>query len=508
VRLRSLQHLDLDQLWARVLTHVRGSVMDVPDRLPFEVFARTWETGVTLDVDHQVQAVQRVPATKPEQTTVRPFVRVHPRDLLLYQALVDALRDPIEDALGSREEVFAYRMAPIESTDPFQDSPRWRHYSLALHQMAVGDLGGYVIEGDVSSFFLNVDLAELAVRLLEIGCEGAVVRDLSALLDGWAAQGIRGLPQGILPSSPLANFYLLPLDRFFRESGIPFVRYMDDLAARCSSFHAARATLDQIEEILYEDGLSLGGGKTKIERTENVLIRLTPEEGLDDLITALQEDDYAPGPQEIEEIRLGEVCTLFDTAIAALSEDRYQRSELTFALRALGQAGDPHAIEAIPQMLMRIPGLNTAACRYFEAIAASPDHREAVTAALNELTADRFHRVQEWLNILRSIQTVPSRAAAELVPRLAELALWHDHPLVRARAMLAWGAQSAPGDLEVADRFFAAAGRNWLPYALVAIQGKETADREARYAKWSGEGRGLGRLADSVRAERFAWSKI
>ncbi|HYP56413.1 MAG TPA: RNA-directed DNA polymerase [Solirubrobacterales bacterium] len=480
--------------------------MDVPDRLPFEVAARSWVHGVRLDIDHQIQPVQRVPATKPGQSTVRPFVRVHPRDLLLYQALVDSLHEPLESALGSREEVFAYRLSPLECDDPFEGSPRWRHYNAALHELAVGDLDGYVIEGDVSSFFLNIDLDELERRLLEIDCAGAVVRDLGALLRGWAAQGIRGLPQGVLPSSPLANFYLSLLDQFFRSEAVPFVRYMDDFAARCPSHHASRRLLDQIEELLYDDGLSLGGGKTAIVRAENVLKRFTPEEGLDGVISALQEEDYAPGPEEIEEIRLAEVCALFDAAIAALNEDEYRRSDLTFALRALAQAKDPHAIADIPQMLLRIPGLTPVACRYLETMAGT-DHRGLVTTALVALTTDRFHRAQEWLNILRAIQVIPERKGGQLVSLLTELVLSHEHPLVRARALLAWGAQSEPEDFEVVDQFFANEARPWLQYPVVAVQAKAEAQREERYQRWSGEGRGVARLAESVKSQRFAWSK-
>jgi Reverse transcriptase (RNA-dependent DNA polymerase) len=498
----------LDRSWQRIVTHVRGAVMDVPDRLPYEVAARSWADGVTLDVDHQVQPVQRVPATKPGNSTVRPFVRVHPRDLLLYQALLDAIREPIESVLGSREEVFAYRLSPLGIDDPLEGSPHWRDFNVALHQLAVEDLDGYVIEGDVSSFFLNIDLDELERRLLEVECNGAVVRDLSALLRGWAAQGVRGLPQGILPSSPLGNFYLSPLDRFFRDHDVPFVRYMDDFAVRCPSHHKARELLDQIEEVLYEDGLSLGGGKTAILRTESVLIRLTPEEGIDELIAALREEvDYAPGPEEIEEIRLDEVRGIFDSALAALGEDRYQRSEFTFALRQLSRAKDPHAITGIPQVLLRIPGLAPVACRYLESVSTA-ENRDTVTEALVQLTSDRFHRVQEWLNILRSIQVIPDRGAKRLVPLLEKLSLHHEHPLVRARAVLAWGAQSGANDFSVADHFFAQEQRSWLEYALIAVQSKKNQGREERYLRWSGEGRGLARLADSIRSQRFAWSKI
>jgi hypothetical protein len=112
------------------------------------------------------------------------------------------------------------------------------------------------------------------------------------------------------------------------------------------------------------------------------------------------------------------------------------------------------------------------------------------------------------LNILRAIQVVPVREAAELVPLLTSLVLLHEHPLVRARALLAWGAQSSPEDFEAADQFFASQGRAWLQYPVVAVQGKLTEQREERCVRWSGEGRSLARLAESIKGQRFAWSKI
>jgi hypothetical protein len=60
------------------------------------------------------------------------------------------MRDPIENALGPPEQIFAYRLSPLDSDDPFEHSPRWRDFNLALHQTALQHLGSYVIEGDVA----------------------------------------------------------------------------------------------------------------------------------------------------------------------------------------------------------------------------------------------------------------------------------------------------------------------------------------------------------------------
>lgn len=508
MRLRSLDQLQLERSWQRVLFRVRADVMDIPDRFPFEVAARYWNDGPRLDANHQVQLIHRVPGTKPAQATARPFVRVHPQDLLLYQALVDALRDKIEEALGSDQEVIGYRLAPLDTDDPLANSPRWRDFDVARYQLASDEFDGYVIEGDVASYFLSINIGELERRLLETGCDGDVVRDLGGLLSGWNAQGVRGLPQGVFPSSPLANFYLVPLDRLLRSKGAPFARYMDDLAVVAPTYQGARELLDQIEELLYEDRLSLGGGKSSISRSENVLQRLTPEEDIEEFIAALEDaGDYAPGEEEIEEMRLDRICEVFDAAVDALDSDEYRRSHFTFAYRQLARKKHPHALSATPRVLLRMPGLTSVAARYLEAIAIE-EHREAVSDVLARITFERFHRPQEWLHLLRAIQVLPDRAAHQLVPQLADLASASAHPLVRARALLAWARQSDPAVLDAADQFFAHAERPWLPYCFVAIQDKDQGARNDRYSRWSSEGRGLAWLADSIRAERFAWRRI
>lgn len=481
--------------------------MDVPDRLPFEVAARFWGSTPALPENHQVQGVERVPATKPGQATVRPFVRVHPRDMLLYQSLVDAMRDPIEQTLGPPEQVLAYRIAPLDEDDPSAGSPRWTDFNITLHQLAADALDGYVIEADVASYFLNISVTQLERRLLEAGCDGGAVRDLGALLAGWASQGVRGLPQGCPPSSPLANFYLSPLDNFLRGEAVPFVRYMDDIAIVCPTHHEARQLLDGMEELLYEDGLSLGGGKTRIWRSEHVLERLTPEEGVEEMIAELQEGDYAPDDEQIDEIRIDRVCSIFDAAVNALSSDEYRRNDFTFAFRQLARERHPHALAATPQVLLRMPGLTANACRYIEAIA-KDEHREEVASALNEIATGRFHRTQEWLHILRAMQVIPAQGAAELANQMAALAAEHEHPLVRARAVLAWGSQSDPGEFSAADLYFARESRQWLPYVLIAIQEKNEQQRDDRYGRWSGEGRSLARLADSIKSERYGWTRI
>jgi hypothetical protein len=122
------------------------------------------------------------------------------------------------------------------------------------------------------------------------------------------------------------------------------------------------------------------------------------------------------------------------------------------------------------------------------------------------LAGDRFHREQELLQICRWALYLPR--SEDLAATFGELALNHEHPLVRSRALLAWGALSSTVDFSRADLFWRSSERAWRSYPLVAIQDKDEAGRDARYAQWSSSGRVLERLGTSIREERFSWKKI
>jgi hypothetical protein len=183
------------------------------------------QARLALDRDHAVQPVQLVFATKTGGPTVRPFVRVHPRDLLLYQALVDALTDVIEATLGSPEEVFAYRLSLADFDNPIEGSPTFGDYTRAVLEYAEQRPEEYVVQADVASFFVSVRSDELERRLLAAGSNPLVVRDLHALLTGWQAEGVSGaaaraasvirsrelLPDVGRPHSPCSKRCLLAL---------------------------------------------------------------------------------------------------------------------------------------------------------------------------------------------------------------------------------------------------------------------------------------------------------
>jgi len=528
VLIRSYEELDFPLAWGRVLNWAQGGTIDLPDRLPFEVLARLYgNDGPRPPRQHHLSPVTLVMSSKKSGTS-RPFTRLNPIDLTLYQALIDRLAPDIDRALPGRDVVMAYRQTlEPDQVHAFNGTPSRAAYEDRIQEMfSAFDGMRYAITADITGFFLHIGIDELEHRLYAASTQIDAVRDVLDLLKGWQTLGIRGLPQGIRPSSPLANLFLTPIDELLASLGIPYVRWMDDWVIGASGFHAAREIQDEVERSLYGIGLTLASDKTRIVRAGTAvqesesakhrlsLIKRARQETIKDLVTAAQADlDYPaddvdlPDPGEID--RDASVIT-YAELLGHLDDDDLPngfRPMVTEILRDLGSLRHAYALQQIPRLLERAPDLTGEATKYLARVSkGSAADVKQVFATL--LAADRFAREYEKLAMCQGMLALRVRTAMDLAPSLGRWALEDKHELVRARALLAWGAQSPKDEFDVVDAFWAKADAPWRPYALVAIQSKTKAARNDRYDRWSGEGRFLGQLATALRKSTLGWRKL
>lgn len=103
MRIRSHGTLDFPLAWRRVRGWARGGGADIPDRLPFEILDRLYpEVGPPAPVAHHHVAPVTLVTSSKKSGLARPFARLSPTDLTLYQALVDRLAPSIEAVLAPR----------------------------------------------------------------------------------------------------------------------------------------------------------------------------------------------------------------------------------------------------------------------------------------------------------------------------------------------------------------------------------------------------------------------
>jgi hypothetical protein len=529
MRLLSHDDLDFGLAWRRTRHRVRAEALDIPDRLPFEVLDRVFKDvgPPPARPDHHLAPVTLVGASKKSGLS-RQFARLSPVDLVLYQALVDRLAPHIEAALPPRDVVFAYRQTLDLDEDAFAGTPGREAYADQMRTIVeFGFSENYAITADIAGYYMHVDVTELERILLTIApTEHSVVRDLGRLLAGWQQLGVRGLPQGVRPSAPLANLYLASLDEMLNQRSVRHVRWLDDMVVATSTFSHARELLDLIERCLYDVGLTLAADKTRIHRydvavteSEPAADRLRRRKGQRKaehnqwLEEAAAWMDYPPDEAQLphpEELDREVVVEQFTELIAKLGEvdlpAKFQ-PDVIAALRELSSLEAPVALDAFPLLLRRAPDLTAEAFRYLTKVI-KHDAIAVTDVFLQLLGRDEFMRDGEKLALCAGVLALPQGVAPQLAPGLAVWALEDDHALVRARSLLAWGAQSADSDFSVADDFWLTAAPPWRPYVMVAIQGKRKAHRNRRYDAWSAQGRFLAHLADTLRRTPIAFRKL
>ena len=522
MQLQSYESLDFPLAWRRVRTWARSRLMDIPDRLPYEVLDRlAGDAGPALRPEHNVHRTILVVSSK-KSGTIRPFVRVHPRDLILYQALVDRLAATIESALPPSDRVGAYRQTLDSSADDaFAGSPRNDEFKAGVASVIESSDSVYVLQADVSGYFLGIEPGRLRSQLWEITDQPEAVSDLNELLMTWQTLGVRGLPQGLRPSSPLANFYLSSLDRRLGELGVPFHRWVDDLWAISGTYGEARQIQDVIERHLYALGLTLNGEKTRILRGGTARERLEPakqrfehrkQEAVDDAFEALEDVAYTdevvlPDPDELER---DVVHSEFERQTAALAETDLSKdfyADMAQLFRELEAMDDPHGLDQIPSILRRAPELTSSALRYVTAVA-DEDALGAAQVLRSIIAPEHAARDHERLIACHRALSLPANGHEELAEQLARLAVDDPHELTRAKALVAWGKHSDDGEFEAVDRFLEGTDPHWRAYAFVAMQLKEQSSRDARYERWGGAGGALGALAKELSTSPIKWTKL
>lgn len=130
------------------------------------------------------------------------------------------------------------------------------HQAIALVSSLIASGRTWAVTADIKKCFDSIDQEVLFQFLAQkIGDH-----DLLALIRQWLTADViefrevlplaGGVPQGCAISPFLANIYLDPLDKYFEQCGVNFVRYADDIMILISSEEEALKSLDMLQDFL------------------------------------------------------------------------------------------------------------------------------------------------------------------------------------------------------------------------------------------------------------------
>jgi len=130
----------------------------------------------------------------------------------------------------------------------------------------------YVYRADISDYFNSVDTEILLPELRQVlegdpalyGYIAGLLADNRAVFDGEVIEERKGIMAGVPVSAFLANLYLRELDFRFLESGIPYVRYSDDILVFAKDRQELEGSIAQIKEYLSNRGLTINEEKESI----------------------------------------------------------------------------------------------------------------------------------------------------------------------------------------------------------------------------------------------------
>lgn len=118
------------------------------------------------------------------------------------------------------------------------------------------------IATDIANFYDRLNLHRLESSLADVGVEPKVVKALNSLLLFWADRNSYGLPVGCDASRLLAECALIPVDKAMYETGVNFIRFVDDYRIFATNFAEAHSHLHFLIEELDRAGLFLNTSKT------------------------------------------------------------------------------------------------------------------------------------------------------------------------------------------------------------------------------------------------------
>lgn len=249
-------------------------------------------------VDQAAARVDRITAPDPAAQIpvpkspifLRNAVNLSIVDRLAYHAVVLACAPALDSQIGPQ----AYA-ARFKGGNRFLRSgtAAWREWKADVQERA-RELGGYVIETDITAFFDCVSHAILLREMEDVGVPNELVSSLRDMLRVWAVAPNTGLPQGPDASRLLANFYMRQVDDVLTAlTGISYFRYMDDVRIVATERHMAIAALRTLDTECKRRNLVLSTKKTAL---------LTAEEAIDSLEDALLDaanyayEDLTDGP--------------------------------------------------------------------------------------------------------------------------------------------------------------------------------------------------------------------
>jgi len=520
--------LDLELGWRRTISDlserrafVRHPFLDSIIATRLDAWLAELEHSV-VSGEYRPDACRIVLVPKP-YGHIRPGADLSIADQVVYNAIVEQMRQPIVEGLGPNAGSRDYSYHLREN----RNDRRWFEAFFARWQAfdrdsvaAIDDGAEFVVVADVAGFYENIDLYTLRSDLNGLGVNSSVLAQAMECLHRWTRVPRRGLPQGSSPSDVLAKVYLRSVDLALVAEGFDHRRWVDDFRVFCLSEADARRAIVVLADALGRRGLVLQTAKTRIltaaearEEFSEVPVLLNPIQG--EVAQALARGtghtaSYLP-PWVLDEVlsRAGAegaieiLRSAFQNYFIAPAQ-HFNKSLFHYLLSRLGAARDATYATEIVDMLQTRPEEFDDIADYCTAVGAN----ELLELRYIELRANRLlpypYLCYQFLRWRLKDDRPLSGALRTLVRTFAFEAgePWY----VRAASRSLLGKFGDSADLESLEAAYANAQSDIERAEIVcALQRMEIGRRNALYGRAAGDGRLASQAVRLARAGGAHW---
>lgn len=288
---RIARDLRSDFVYAPHLAFIYDKAGDeVAAQLKADLKGGTFAPGIpiTIEVPKSFRVRVAVPSKRLGPSFSRPGSILLPRDRLLYQVLADQA-GPIIHAKTDHKRSFSHQLAPTTSASMFLPTRTcWTRLQKALGKYAASKSVRYILKIDVANFFGSINQHTLINFLNDQGYSTSLSKRLETILTCYTGErSSRGILQGIYPSDLFGNFYMVPVDQFLNDCGVPSARYVDDTYIFVKTVAAANRLLRDLIPLLRSYDLVLNETKCVV-MPKTALI--TEEPDLEELFSSAVEE--------------------------------------------------------------------------------------------------------------------------------------------------------------------------------------------------------------------------
>jgi hypothetical protein len=444
----------LDSALEAVANHGYGDFFPEPPELP--IILAKWDELrpylADLDLD-TYNGYDRVTTFAPKsRLNIRHVTLLHPFDLIIYTALVLALRDDITAARlpESEKRVFSFRADGAVASTLYNDSPSYGDFKESVKRRVAKKSNRFVGITDIADFYARVYQHRLvnALQAAAGSSKLAHIRVLEKMLYRFSQGASYGIPIGPAASRPLGEAVLIDVDSTLMSYDVDFIRYSDDFVIFAGTPQDAEYGLRILGETLFQNhGLTLQTAKTKVlpapEYLETYLTAHSEKEAeRRKLLDIVGDYDEAVSYEDLDDDQKKELdaLNLSEMLEEALGEDQnVDYREVSFILGRLSALQKPELIPIVVENLERLYPVAQSIAAFFKQFSAlEKNTREDVAKALLAplLDNDRsrpseyycvwtlslFHEHGDW-NHAQDLLRILRGTNSDAVRRFAALAL-------------------------------------------------------------------------------------